>query len=124
MFSGGPMEYVSKCCGGKYIMGVVRAITYASGEIVELQRPGPPLEKTPVCCGCREPCGIALKGEEMKPTEGGIYCQACARKMSRSNRIPEGFVLRYPIPDGCRGTCWGCGETIEPDVGSELVKKE
>ena len=125
MFSKGSMENVSKCCGKKYTMRVIRTVVYASGETIELQTPGQPLEETPVCCGCREPTRPVLKGEEMKPTDGGVYCQTCVRRLTKSKRVPKGLVLRYPVSNGSKEmTCWGCGKTVGLEGAVEMVKEE
>ena len=127
MFSKPIMENVSKCCGRKYTMEVIRTITYADGRKISLQSPGPLLDETSVCCGCHEPCGIVLRGEEMKPTEGGVYCQTCARRLTKSERIPEGLALRFPAGGGTKSpetTCWGCGKIIKLEIAIAMVKEE
>jgi len=120
------MEHVSKCCGRKYTMEIIWSVILADSRIIPLQTPGMPPEETSVCCGCYEPCRTVLEGEEMKPTEGGIYCQTCARRMSRSKRVPKQFELRHPAGGGTKSpkaTCWGCGRIMELSGASILVKR-
>ena len=113
---------VSKCCGRRYTMEVVRTIILASDRVIKPQTPGQIPEGTPICCGCGEPCGIVMEGEHTKPYEGGIYCQTCARRMAQ--RIPRGLMLRYPAQrDNIKATCWGCGKTTGLQEASELVKQ-
>lgn len=57
----------------------------------------------------------------MKPVEGAIYCQDCAGKLLG----PRGLALRYPAShDEGKGTCRGCGQTIELRAASKVIKKE
>ena len=125
MFSKPVMKNVSKCCGGKYTMETIRAIIYADGRTIEVQSNNSLPEETPICSECCEPCEIVLKGEEMEPSEGGVYCQTCARRLTKSKRVPKGFVLRYPVSDGSKKmTCWGCGRTVKLEGAIEMVKGE
>ena len=115
-------EHVSKCCGQKYTMEIIWSVILADSKIIPLQTPGRPPEETPVCCGCGEPCAIVMKGEETKPSEGGIYCPTCARRLA--GRIPKGLVLKYPAPyKGKETVCWGCGRTVALREASELIKQ-
>ena len=121
------MDYVSKCCGQKYTMEVIRAVFLADGRSIPLQTSGQIPEETPVCCGCGEPCKITHKGEETKPSVGGVYCQTCARRIQASGRVPEGCELRYPAGGGTKAhkaTCWGCGKTVEFRELSMLVEEQ
>ncbi|MHA1225190.1 MAG: hypothetical protein ACTSPV_00440 [Candidatus Hodarchaeales archaeon] len=101
MFSKCSMKRVSQCCGAKF---------YEENEII-------------YCHKCHDPCRIVWEGEEMKPKKGAIYCQICAGKLSM--RILEKFILRYPASyDDGKGTCWGCGKTIELQKASKIIEKE
>lgn len=86
---------------------------------------GADIYKTPsdvtICSACDNPCEVVLKGEEMKPIEGSIFCQACAGKLS--GQVPKELVLRYPASHGDgKGTCWGCGTTIRLQRAGRIVK--
>ena len=57
----------------------------------------------------------------MKAIEGAIYCKNCVGTLVGS----RGLALRYPAShDGGKGTCGGCGETIELRGASKVIKKE
>lgn len=102
MFTKEPIEQVSQCCG-------VKVKTTPAGANT--------------CSGCKDSCRIVLKGEEMKPREGGIYCMVCAGKLF--HRVPKGLALRHPAAHGDgKGTCWGCGTTVVLEKANRIVKVE
>jgi len=104
MFTKQSMTYVSQCCGAKTLSGG-------------------PNSAVVICSVCRQPCRTVIKGDEMKPIEGGIYCQVCAEKLKLSGRIPKAFILRTP-QGNYKGTCWGCGATVKFPDAYVLIKKE
>lgn len=109
IFNKQPIKYVSKCCGAEVVT-------------VPATFRGMPYEAV-VCSVCREPCKAVLKGEEMKPHEGGIYCRICASKLA--GRLPDNLELREQARlDISKGTCWGCGATIMVQDSSMIRRKE
>jgi hypothetical protein len=104
-----PIEWVSKCCG-------------AGTFIIPHEHKGKPLDVT-MCRACREPTKTVLKGEEMKPIEGGIYCQLCVKKLNQ--RVPQDLAIQYPAEhsDG-KGTCYGCGETVRLRIANRIIRRK
>lgn len=110
LFTKQSMEYVSKCHGAKTYVVLSKAPN------------GKPLDVV-MCSVCREPTRTVLKGGEMRPIEGGIYCQICAGKLT-GRAASERLALKYPAAHKGKGTCWGCGETVKLYGASTIVKKE
>jgi len=59
----------------------------------------------------------------MKAIEGAIYCASCLGKLS--TRSTKNLALRYPAShEERKGTCWGCGETVELQSASKVIRRE
>lgn len=59
----------------------------------------------------------------MKAIEGGVYCASCVGRLS--TRSQRNLALRFPAShDEGKGTCWGCGETVNLTAASKVIRKE
>jgi len=59
----------------------------------------------------------------MKAVEGAVYCGLCAGKLV--GRSHEDLRLSYPAShEEGKGTCRGCGKTIELQVANKVKKRE
>ena len=54
--------------------------------------------------------------------EGAIYCKDCVARLSRLT--PLSLALRYPAAHKGKGTCRGCGETVNLTVASKVIRKQ
>lgn len=57
----------------------------------------------------------------IKVVEGAIYCQECVGRISR--RTPEELAIQYPAAYKGKGTCRGCGKTVELRGASKVVRR-
>lgn len=58
----------------------------------------------------------------MKAIEGAVYCQKCVGRLSGGS--PMNLAVRYPAShEEGKGTCWGCGETVELRAASKVLRR-
>jgi len=57
-----------------------------------------------------------------KVMEGGVYCADCMGELPQPTSSP--LSMRYPAADEGKGTCWGCGKTVELRLASKVLRRE
>jgi len=58
----------------------------------------------------------------MRPIEGGIYCRICTEELRK--QIEEEALSAVRAAPGMKGTCWGCGATVELRETSTVIREE